>query len=275
MHDDNQVQATRAYYDSAGAEGFYSTIWGGEDLHIGVYESPDESIRDASRRTVELMASQVSIEPTTRVLDIGAGYGGSARVLAHEYGCRVACLNLSAVQNERNRRLTAEHGLSRLVDVVEGSFEALPFPADAFDLVWSQDAILHSAHRDRVLAEAARVLAPGGRFLFTDPMQADDADPALLAPVLARLDLESLASPSYYEREAARHGLRLERFVDLSPHLPTHYGRVLEELERHEQAVRERSGDHYVDRMKRGLANWVNAGQAGSLVWGVFLFVSA
>lgn len=275
MHDDNQVRSTRAYYDSAGAEGFYSTIWGGEDLHIGVYETHEESIRDASRRTVELMAAQVPIDETTRVLDIGAGYGGSARVLARTYGCRVTCLNLSAVQNDRNRRLTADQGLSDLVDVVEGTFEDLPFPADAFHLVWSQDAILHSAHRDRVLAEVARVLIPGGRFLFTDPMQADEADRAELAPVLERLDLESLASPSYYEREAARQGLRLERFVDLSPHLPTHYGRVLEELERREAAVRERSGDDYVERMKRGLANWVDAGRAGSLVWGIVLFAAA
>lgn len=61
------------------------------------------------------MADSVNIEGKTRVLDVGAGYGGSARCLARSRGCPVTCLNLSAVQNERNRRLTAEQGLENLV----------------------------------------------------------------------------------------------------------------------------------------------------------------
>lgn len=269
---DERVDATRSYYDSEGAEGFYSTIWGGEDLHIGIYESGNESIRDASRRTVATMAEKVPIEAGTRVLDVGAGYGGSARFLARSFGCAVTCLNLSAVQNERNRRLTAEQGLEGLVSVVEGNFEELPVEEASFDLVWSQDAILHSSNRRRVLAEVARVLVPGGRFVCTDPMQADDADPSLLAPVLERLDLESLASPAFYRDAAAEAGIPMTSFDDRSPHLWRHYARVLEELERNEDLVRRTSGDDYVDRMKRGLANWVSAGRAGSLVWGIMVF---
>lgn len=272
MGQEEQVDATRSYYDSAGAEGFYSTIWGGEDLHIGIYEQDGESIRDASRRTVAAMAQKVAITAGTRVLDVGAGYGGSGRYLARTYGCPVTCLNLSAVQNERNRRLTAEQGLSSLVSVVEGNFEELPFEAASFDLVWSQDAILHSANRERVLGEVARVLTPGAAFVCTDPMQADDADPALLAPVLERLDLASLASPRFYAEAGAAAGLPRVAFDDLSPHLWRHYARVLEELERNEDLVRGTSGDDYVDRMKRGLANWVAAGRAGSLVWGIMRF---
>ncbi len=269
---DERVDATRSYYDSEGAEGFYSTIWGGEDLHIGIYEAGPESIRDASRRTVATMAEKVMIDAGTRVLDVGAGYGGSARFLARNFGCPVTCLNLSAVQNERNRRLTAEQGLDGLVSVVEGNFEELPFEKSSFDLVWSQDAILHSSNRRRVLAEVSRVLAEGGRFVCTDPMQADDADPSLLAPVLERLDLESLASPGFYRDAAGDVGIPMTAFDDRSPHLWRHYARVLEELERNEDLVRRTSGNDYVDRMKRGLANWVTAGRAGSLVWGIMIF---
>lgn len=272
MEDNDRVQTTREYYDSNGAEGFYSTIWGGEDLHIGIYADANEAIRDASRRTVATMAGEVPLAPETRVLDVGAGYGGSARFLAREYGCPVTCLNLSSVQNERNRRLTAEQNLSDRVSVVEGNFEALPFAPTSFDTVWSQDAILHSSHRKRVFAEIARVLSPGGWFVCTDPMQSDTADPALLAPVLDRLDLESLASPGFYREAGEQANMPMESFTDLSAHLTRHYARVLEELIAHEPLVRERSGDNYVDRMKRGLANWVAAGEAGSLVWGIMVF---
>ena len=275
MESNDRVHATRTYYDSNGAEGFYSTIWGGEDLHIGIYTDENESIRDASRRTVATMAAEIPLTPETKVLDIGAGYGGSARFLAREYGCPVTCLNLSSVQNERNRRLTSEQDLADLVSVVEGNFEDLPFAPESFDVVWSQDAILHSSHRERVFAEVARVLSPGGRFVCTDPMQSETADPTLLAPVLERLDLESLASPGFYREAGEKASMPMQSFTDLSPHLTRHYARVLEELVSNEPVVRERSGDEYVERMKRGLANWIAAGEAGSLVWGIMRFRKA
>ena len=268
----NAVDSTREYYDSDGAEGFYSTIWGGEGLHIGIYERADDWIRDAGTRTVAAMAGQISLEPGVSVVDLGAGYGGSARYLARHHGARVTCLNLSAVQNERNRRLTAEQGLAERISIVEGNFEELPFGHESFDVAWSQDALLHSADRRRVLGEVARVLASGGSFVCTDPMQAETADPALLAPVLERLNLESLASPGFYKSAAEEVGIPMRSFVDLTEHLTRHYGRVLEELEKNEHLVRSRSGDEYVDRMKRGLANWVAAGKAGALVWGIMVF---
>ena len=49
-----------------------------------------------------------------------------------------------------------------------GSFEAIPAPNSSFDLVWSQDAILHSGRRERVISEVARVLKPGGRMIVSD-----------------------------------------------------------------------------------------------------------
>ena len=271
MPNNDAVSNARSYYDGEDADGFYSTIWGGEDIHIGIYEAADESIAAASRRTVATMAGQIRIAPEQQVLDLGAGYGGSGRYLAATYGCHVTCLNLSEVQNARNRELTAAQGLSEYLDVQEGNFEELPFPEEAFDTVWSQDAILHSGNRGRVVAEAARVLAPGGSFIFTDPMQADDADPDTLQPVLDRIDLSSLGSPSFYRRSAEQQGLALRSFTELTAHLVRHYSRVLEELERNETQARHISGDAYVDRMKKGLGHWISAGREGALVWGIFV----
>lgn len=272
MQEEHGVRTTRDYYNSPSAEGFYATFWGGEDLHIGIYEQEQESIRRASRRTVERMAQGVPLGPETRVLDIGAGYGGSARYLSGTFGSPTVCLNLSEVQNERNRRLTAEQGLADLVTVAEGNFEELPFPDGSFQLVWSQDAMLHSSRRGRILEEVARVLDGGGLFVFTDPMQTDEAEAEALAPVLERLNLESLASPSYYRAAAASAGLKEDGFEELSPHLWRHYARVLEELEADDERARAVSGGEYVDRMKEGLQNWVNAGKAGALTWGIFRF---
>lgn len=268
------VSAARDYYNSNDADNFYFTIWGGEDIHVGLYQSDSEPIADASRRTVERMASVAApLEKTARILDIGSGYGGAARYLAKRFGCHVTALNLSEVENDRNRKLSQEQGLSDQVEVVEGNFESLPFEDSSYDLVWSQDAILHSGNREKVIAEVSRVLKPGGQLVFTDPMQADDCPDGVLQPILDRIHLETLGSPAFYRETAAKYGLKEIAFDDLSEQLVNHYSRVLAETSASEEELKQHdvSAD-YIERMKRGLQHWVDGGKQGYLAWGIFHF---
>ncbi|MDA3626997.1 methyltransferase domain-containing protein [Saccharopolyspora sp. WRP15-2] len=263
------VHTARDYYNSEDADNFYYHVWGGNDIHVGIYQSPDEDIDVASRRTVERMASKVEITPDTRILDIGSGYGGAARHLAATYGCKVSCLNLSEVENARNVEFNREAGLDELIEVKDGSFEDIPFQDNAFDIVWSQDAILHSGDRERVLEEVTRVLKGGGSFIFTDPMAADGARMKDLGPILNRINLDTMGSPGFYRRELARLGLQNFEFDDLTEHLPVHYGRVLEVLESREGELADKISDEYRAKMKTGLKNWVSGGKAGNLSWGI------
>lgn len=265
--------ATESYYDSSEADEFYASIWGGNDIHIGIYERDDDSVYAASSRTVAAMASRVQgMLDGPEVLDIGAGYGGSARTLAGTFGCRVDCLNLSRVQNERNRELCRETGLEEQVRVIHGSFEAIPGPADRYDVVWSQDAILHSGARERVLAEVKRVLRPGGQFIFTDPMQTDDCPPDVLQPVLDRIHLDSLASPAFYRKTLAALGFEELGWTGMPLQLRRHYATVRSELEGRREDMVALCGAEYVTRMLEGLGHWVTAADRGHLTWGIHHF---
>jgi sarcosine/dimethylglycine N-methyltransferase len=266
------VATTRDYYNSDDADLFYSSIWGGEDIHIGIYCDPEESIPYASRRTVLHIAARLpGLSPASRVLDIGSGYAGAARYLAKAYGCRVTALNLSEVENRRARQLNEQQGLDDLVEVIDGAFENLTFADDSFDVVWSQDAILHSGDRARVFAEVSRVLKPKGEFLFTDPMQADDCPPGVLQPILDRIHLESLGAPASYRRLAARCGLTEVAYEQLTAHLVTHYSRVLTEVDKQADSLQGVSPD-YLRRMKKGLQHWIDGGKRRQLEWGIFHF---
>jgi SAM-dependent methyltransferase len=267
------VKVARDYYNSDDADNFYFEIWGGEDIHIGLYRSSDESIAVASTRTVATMAHELgTISEQTRLADFGAGYGGSARWLARTYGCHVSCINLSEVQNDRNRKITEAAGLSQLIDVYDASFEDAPLEDASIDHVWSQDSLLHAGDRGRVLDEVDRILRPEGEFIFTDPMQADDCPPGVLQPVLDRLHLESLGSFGFYREQAKRLGWTEVRIHDLTPQLVAHYTRVRENLQARRSELEGRVSDEYMDRMIAGLGHWVDAGSKGHLAWGILHF---
>ncbi|MGF1453023.1 MAG: methyltransferase domain-containing protein [Opitutales bacterium] len=267
------VERTEKYYDSADADNFYFRIWGGEDLHIGIYESPEDTIRDASVRTVERMAAKIKDRPAgSKLLDLGAGFGGSCRWLARNLGLQCVALNLSKVQNDRDRKMNADQGLADKVDVVDGNFEQLPFGDAEFDLVWSQDSILHSGDRRKVFEEANRVLKPGGEIVFTDPMQKPDADQEALQPVLNRIHLETMGSFEKYEAFAQDLGWELIERDDLSPNLPRHYATVRAELDRRAAEIGDDISQEYLGNMKRGLDHWVAAGEKGLLTWGILHF---
>lgn len=261
------------YYDSNDADNFYEKVWGGEDIHIGIYDVADISIRDASHKTVALMASQLrNVGPDTRVIDLGAGYGGSARYLARTFGCKVTCLNVSERQNDRNRQLNKAQGLADKVSVVHGSFEDIPAEDASMDLVWSQDAFLHSGQRRKVLEEIERVLVPGGELIFTDPMQSDDCPEGVLQPVYDRLELDTIGSFAWYRQQLGELGFSEIGCTPMVQHLRSHYHKVGRELAARRQDLAGDISTDYLDRMLAGLKNWVDAADNGWLAWGILHF---
>ncbi len=267
------VNVARDYYNSDDADNFYALVWGGEDIHIGLYESENESILEASHRTVRHMAACLGdINPQHAVLDIGAGYGGPARYLASTFGCDVTALNLSEKENERSRELVEERGLNDKIKVIDGSFEDIPADDETFDIVWSEDAILHSGHREKVLQEVVRVLKPGGRFIFTDPMQSDDCPDGVLQSILDRIHLSTLGSPEFYRDTLSRLGMTEVRFEEHTRQLINHYSRVLQETQNRQSDLENSVSAEYIERMKNGLAHWIDGGKRGYLCWGIFVF---
>jgi sarcosine/dimethylglycine N-methyltransferase len=155
---------------------------------------------------------------------------------------------------------------------VDASFESVPADDDSFDVVWSQDAILHSGERAKVIAEVARVLKPAGEFIMTDPMQADDCPEGVLQPVLDRIHLDSLGSIGFYREEAKKNGMQEIEVEELTDYLVKHYSRVRRELQENRDTITDKVSDAYIDRMITGLGHWVDAGSNGYLRWGVLHF---
>lgn len=270
---ENLVHSTKEYYDSHDADNFYHIIWGGEDIHVGIYEHPDEDIFMASNRTVQHMLSMLKfVDSNTKILDLGAGYGGAARYITSKLNCHVTCLNLSETENQRNIEKNESLRLTPFIDVKAGNFEEIPFDENQFDIVWSEDAILHSGNKPQVLKEVVRVLKPGGYFIFTDPMQSDDCPDGVLQPILDRIHLKELGSVKLYKELARLEGLEEVEVQEMPNQLTTHYSRVRSELKEQKKKLSEVCSEAYIERMDKGLSHWIDGGHKGYLNWGILLF---
>jgi len=102
----------------------------------------------------------VRVEPRSRVLDVATGPGFVAAAAAAR-GATVTGLDFSPAMIAEARR--RHDGIT----FQDGDAEALPFDDDTFDAVVMNFGLLHLARPDTAIAEAHRVLRPGGRYAFT------------------------------------------------------------------------------------------------------------
>ena len=114
------------------------------------------------------VADVARLTPADRVVDIGCGPGTAVRVASRR------CERATGVDPDPTSLRLARwlNTLSRRhnVQIVEGSAEALPLPDDSATVVWSITAVHHWTDRAAGLAEALRVLVPGGRVFLAERM---------------------------------------------------------------------------------------------------------
>ena len=167
-------------YDRWTDDQLLERLWG-DHVHLGHYGSPPRR-RDFRAAKVDFVHELVrwsgldQLPPGSRVLDVGCGIGGSARILARDYGLDVLGISISPGQIARARALTPA-GLSCRFAVMDAL--ALELPDGGFDAVWSVEAGPHMPDKQRYADELLRVLRPGGLLAVADWNRRDPAAGAL------------------------------------------------------------------------------------------------
>jgi sarcosine/dimethylglycine N-methyltransferase len=127
-----------------------------------------EDFHSLGRLATAALIELAQIGESDRVLDAGAGIGGTARLIAGERGARVTAVDLTPEYCEVARWLNDAVGLGDLIEVRAADVNELPFDDASFDVVVSQHVQMNIADKRRLYAEARRVLAPGGRLALWD-----------------------------------------------------------------------------------------------------------
>lgn len=222
------VQATTAsvalHYDELDV--FYRQIWG-EHVHHGLWLGGTESAERAVVQLIEHIAARAQIREGDAVCDVGCGYGGTARVLAKEFGAVVTGISVAprqieyadavrrVLQNVAQRHPESQNPSYRLGDWLTNDF-----PADTFDVVIAIESTEHMSDKQRAFAEMARVLKPGGRLAVCAWLADEDAQPwqirHLLGPICAEGRLPGMGTETEYREFIRRAGFAIDGFEDLS-----------------------------------------------------------
>jgi len=163
-------------YDRWTDDQLLERLWG-DHVHLGHYGDTPRR-RDFRQAKVDFVHELVrwsgldQLPPGSRVLDVGCGIGGSARILARDYGFEVLGISISPGQIERARQLTPA-GLPCRFAVMDAL--ALELADASFDAVWTVEAGPHMPDKQRFADELLRVLKPGGLLAVADWNRRDAA----------------------------------------------------------------------------------------------------
>lgn len=289
--DRNSTSNSKGYYDSEDAQKFYSQIWGQNELHVGRYDlisdedkatlSTHELISKAEEHheltLVDHIRSRCLMKNThgLRIVDMGCGYGGLIRRLYRDglvwraTGCDISHKMCAKARQLNADLLSKDDGDETTLEIRAESFLQTSVGDESVDLVVSMDALLHVGpeRQRRAVAEAARILRPGGWMIFSDIMQEEVlASREDMQPIYDRINLRKMGTVSNYKAALEECGFT-NITTDLhSENISTHYGHVLEVTE--EKGVSLGISDGYLAKAKVGLKVWQEKAP-GNIAWGI------
>ncbi len=209
-----------AQYDAGGTRARIESALRAAGKDLATLASSDftafEDFHSLGRLGTISLLEAVEVTPSDRVLDAGAGIGGTARLLAAEYGCHVVAVDLTPDYCDTARWLNELVGLTDLIDVVEGDIIALPMHDASVDLVVSQHVQMNIADKAALYRELRRVLKPGGRLALWDVTAGPEQPIRYPVPWADTPDRSFLISPEQLAIELRAAGFTIDTWNDLT-----------------------------------------------------------
>ena len=204
--------AVADHYDEL--DPIYRRVWG-EHVHHGLWTTGRETPTEAVEALVATVGDRLGLLPGEAGVDIGCGYGSTARQLASSHGISVTGFTLSAEQAHYAAAQPAPG-----VDIRLRDWFANGLGDTSADAAWAIESSEHMADKPGFFAEAHRVLTPNGRLVVCAWLAETGAGRwkvrHLLEPICREGRLPSMGTREDYEAMALAAGFEIIDYEDVS-----------------------------------------------------------
>ena len=174
--------------------------------------APIDEFHTRGRESTLEVAELANVQASDFVLDVGCGLGGTARHLAEIYNCHITGIDLTEEYISVGKKLTDLVGLSDRVELHQGSALELPFDDEQFDIVWTEHVQMNISDKNKFYSEIARVLKPGGRFVFHDVFRGSGDSPHYPLPWAEQETFSFLATEEEAREVLEQVGLAIDQW---------------------------------------------------------------
>lgn len=278
MHPEtNQHQRVLTQYSESGGAEFYRWVMGdgGCDIHYGIYPGSatmQEATRASTMRLLAIARQALGTGRLKHVIDLGAGRGGPAHLIAQTAGAEVTCVDLCEHHHQDNLTAAAKLGLESKIHTLTGQFEHLPNEFSArFDLVWSQEAICHAENKRQVFNEVYRILRPGGVFAFSDILLSETATPEQSKAFTDVNAVTQLSTMTEYMNDLQQAGFEHVGFADWTEFLADNFANMLQMIKQHyDQLLQQGVPQTHLDTFAAALNQRLTWPTGTVMRWGAF-----
>lgn len=200
----------------------------------------------------ERLLPWLGLEPDHHILEVASGSGGPALYLAHATGCRVTGIDANESGVATATQMAAGTAQAQRVQFsVANANTDLPFDRDSFDALLCIDSMNHFPNRLAVLREWHRVLRPGRRALFTDPVVITGPVTNDELALRSSIGLFLFVPPGINERLIEQAGLHLVRQEDVTDNAALVSGRWHRARQNHREALLRIEGEERFEGLQR------------------------
>lgn len=237
-------QVTQNYYSSKSIQEFYLNVWGGDSIHIGIYDddyiysanqdkkSKINDIRVSANLKKKLMFNKIEkYHPDLHLIniaDFGAGYGGTSRYLYKQLKEQnnkftLDCFDIS----KENCMVNTEQNIVNNYDinVLHTSFLDIPF-SKKYNIIYSEDAFIHINNRELIFKQIDKILLKNGLFIFSDIILTDTHNLNEIQEVYDRINITNIETTASYIEKAMRYNLKLLEEYEYKESMLLHYSNV-------------------------------------------------
>lgn len=282
MTNNTEDNVTINYYSNNNISNFYKNIWGGENIHIGIYDNETDinkitidTIKKCSDKKSELMLKLIKMykNNTTNytIADFGAGFGGTSRYIKSNlvYPNIIDCYDISNENCKVNILKNLENNLD--IGVYNMSFLNIPVQNYYYDIIIAEDVFIHINNKNDLFKEMTRVITPSGFLILSDILLDDNYDSNNdidydISDVCKRIGINKIDNEYNYKMIAKQNGFVLCNSIELKDNMLTHYECIKKLTEDHLEKSEE------YNRIINGLDNWIKHIKLNNITWKILIF---